>query len=78
MKMFYSLNAQKRKEKLLQVTHENQEIYQRIMTQKSDYRRELWEEDWEKVKRRRDDIARYPRGVTNKQVDPNSHFKRWI
>ncbi|XP_051740184.1 uncharacterized protein si:ch211-284k5.2 [Ctenopharyngodon idella] len=63
----YSLNAQKRKEKLLQVTHENQEIYQRIMTQKSDYRRELWEEDWEKVKRRRDDIARYPRGVTNKQ-----------
>ncbi|XDV21769.1 hypothetical protein PO909_026790 [Leuciscus waleckii] len=64
----YSLNTQKRKEKLLQVTHDNQEIYQRILTQKSDYRRELWEDDWEKVKRRRDDIARYPRGVTNKQV----------
>ncbi|XP_056090904.1 sperm axonemal maintenance protein CFAP97D1 [Rhinichthys klamathensis goyatoka] len=63
----YSLNAQKRKEKLLQVTHENQDIYQRILTQRSDYRRELWEDDWEKVKRRRDDIARYPRGETNRQ-----------
>ncbi|KAL0155543.1 hypothetical protein M9458_049806, partial [Cirrhinus mrigala] len=50
------------REKLLQVTHENQAIYQRITTQKSDYRRELWEEDWEKVERMRDDIARYPRG----------------
>ncbi|KAL1248063.1 hypothetical protein QQF64_023439 [Cirrhinus molitorella] len=63
-----SLNAKKRREKLLQVTHENQAIYQRITTQKSDYRRELWEDEWEKVERRRSDIARYPRGVTNKQV----------
>ncbi|KAK7118300.1 hypothetical protein R3I94_021959 [Phoxinus phoxinus] len=63
----HSLNTQKRKDKLLQVTNENQKIYQRILTQKSDYRRELWEDDWEKVKRRRDDVARYPRGVTNKQ-----------
>ncbi|XP_067293306.1 sperm axonemal maintenance protein CFAP97D1 isoform X2 [Pseudorasbora parva] len=63
----YSLNAQTRKEKLLQVTHENQEIYQRIITQKSDYRRDLWEDDWEKAKRWRDDIARYPRGEASKQ-----------
>ncbi|XP_016086263.1 uncharacterized protein [Sinocyclocheilus grahami] len=62
-----SLNAEKRREELLQVTHENQAIYKRITTQKSDYRRDLWEEDWEKVERRRDDIARYPRGVSNKQ-----------
>ncbi|XP_073687389.1 sperm axonemal maintenance protein CFAP97D1 [Garra rufa] len=62
-----SLNAEIRRQKLLQVTHENQAIYQRITTQKSDYRRELWEGDWEKVERRRDDIARYPRGVSNKQ-----------
>ncbi|XP_043084436.1 uncharacterized protein si:ch211-284k5.2 isoform X2 [Puntigrus tetrazona] len=62
-----SLNAEKRREKLLQVSHENQAIYQRITTQKSSYRRELWEEDWEEVERRRDDIARYPRGVREKQ-----------
>ncbi|KAI2648654.1 hypothetical protein ROHU_015680 [Labeo rohita] len=62
-----SLNAEKRRQKLIQVTHENQAIYQRITTQKSNYRRELWEEDWEKVERMRDDIARYPRGVSNKQ-----------
>lgn len=62
-----SLNAEKRRENLLQVTNENLAIYQRITTQKSDYRRELWESDWEKVERRRDDIARYPRGLTSKQ-----------
>ncbi|XP_056307321.1 uncharacterized protein si:ch211-284k5.2 isoform X2 [Danio aesculapii] len=62
-----SLNAEKRRENLLRVTNENLAIYQRITTQKSDYRRERWEDDWEKVERRRDDIARFPRGLTNKQ-----------
>ncbi len=50
------------------MTHENKAIHQRITAQKSDYRRELWEEDWGRVERRRDDIARYPRGESNKQV----------
>ncbi|XP_051548612.1 uncharacterized protein si:ch211-284k5.2 [Myxocyprinus asiaticus] len=68
----YSLNAEKRREELLQVTKENLAIYQRITARKSEYRRELWEEDWEKVERRRDDIARYPRGVTNKQKSKKS------
>lgn len=63
-----SLNAERRRAELLQVTHENQAIYQRITERKSEYRKELWEENWEREERTRDDIARYPRGVTNKQV----------
>ncbi|XP_066523104.1 sperm axonemal maintenance protein CFAP97D1 [Hoplias malabaricus] len=62
-----SLNAGRRRQELLQVTRENLAIYQRITARKSEYRRELWEEDWERVERRRDDIAQYPRGVANKQ-----------
>ncbi|KAI4883876.1 hypothetical protein NFI96_025742, partial [Prochilodus magdalenae] len=67
-----SLNAERRREKLTQVTRENLAIYQRITARESEYRREVWEEDWEKVERRRDDIARYPRGVANKQRSKKS------
>ncbi|KAM6973366.1 sperm axonemal maintenance protein CFAP97D1 [Aplochiton taeniatus] len=63
-----SLNAEKRRDQLLQVTHQNRAIYQRITARKSEYRRQLWLDDWEKVEQRRDDIARYPRGLTNKQT----------
>ncbi|XP_073724384.1 sperm axonemal maintenance protein CFAP97D1 [Misgurnus anguillicaudatus] len=69
-----SLNGERRRAELLQVTHENQAIYQRITERKSEYRKELWEENWEKVEQRRDDIARYSRGVTNKQK-PNKCVK---
>ncbi|KAJ8417172.1 hypothetical protein AAFF_G00283990 [Aldrovandia affinis] len=62
-----SLNTEKRRHELLQVTRQNQVILQRISARQSEYRRQVWEEDWEKVERRRDDIARYPRGVTNQQ-----------
>ncbi|XP_072529499.1 sperm axonemal maintenance protein CFAP97D1 [Salminus brasiliensis] len=62
-----SLNAERRRGQLQQVTRENLAIYQRITERESEYRRGLWEDDWEKVERRRDDIARYPRGVANKQ-----------
>ncbi|XP_021421323.2 uncharacterized protein CFAP97D1 [Oncorhynchus mykiss] len=62
-----SLNAEKRRDELLQVTNQNQAIYQRITARESDYRRQLWLDDWERVVRRRDDIARYPRAVANKQ-----------
>uniref|UniRef100_A0A4W4GCJ9 Uncharacterized protein n=1 Tax=Electrophorus electricus TaxID=8005 RepID=A0A4W4GCJ9_ELEEL len=64
-----SLNSERRREQLLQVTRQNQAIYQRITARESEYRRELWVEDWERVERRRDDIACYPRGVANKQVN---------
>ncbi|XP_076860715.1 sperm axonemal maintenance protein CFAP97D1 [Brachyhypopomus gauderio] len=63
----HSLNSERRREGLLQVTRQNQAIYQRITARTSEYRRELWEEDWERVEQRRDDIARYPRGVAHKQ-----------
>ncbi|KAI1904395.1 hypothetical protein AGOR_G00005200 [Albula goreensis] len=62
-----SLNSEKRREELLQVTRQNQAILQRITARKSEYQRRAWEEDWEKAERRRDDIARYPRGVSNQQ-----------
>ncbi|TRY56276.1 hypothetical protein DNTS_028390 [Danionella cerebrum] len=57
------LNAAKRREWLLQISHENQAIFHRISSQKSHYRRDVCDEDWERVARRRDDIARYPRGI---------------
>ncbi|KAJ7998354.1 hypothetical protein DPEC_G00221830 [Dallia pectoralis] len=62
-----SLNADKRRDELLQITQQNQAIYERITARKSDYRRQLWLDDWEKAEHRRDDIARYPRGAVNKQ-----------
>ncbi|XP_060759002.1 sperm axonemal maintenance protein CFAP97D1 [Neoarius graeffei] len=62
-----SLNSERRRAELLQVTHENQMIYKRITAQESKYRRELWEEDWARTEQRRDSITRYPRGVVDKQ-----------
>ncbi|XP_066557824.1 sperm axonemal maintenance protein CFAP97D1 isoform X2 [Amia ocellicauda] len=62
-----SLNVEKRHLELLLVTRENQAILERIEAQESDYRRQHWEEDWARTERLRDDIARYPRGVTNQQ-----------
>lgn len=67
--LFCSLNSEKRRAELLQVTHENLTIYNRITAQESEYRRELWEEDWAKTEQRRDGITRYPRGVADKQVN---------
>ncbi|XP_036391448.1 uncharacterized protein si:ch211-284k5.2 [Megalops cyprinoides] len=62
-----SLHGEKRREELLLVTRQNQAILQRITARQSEYRRQVWEEDWDKVERMRDDIARYPRGVTHQQ-----------
>ncbi|XP_040894868.1 uncharacterized protein CFAP97D2 [Toxotes jaculatrix] len=67
-----SLNANKRREELLQVSHQNQAIYQRITSRQSEYRRQLWLNDWEKAERRRDDISQYPRGLADKR---RSHRK---
>ncbi|XP_062855208.1 sperm axonemal maintenance protein CFAP97D1 [Trichomycterus rosablanca] len=62
-----SLNAERRRQELHQVTLQNQAIYQRITAQKSEYRQELWEDNWERTSQRLDSIACYPRGVVNKQ-----------
>ncbi|XP_023652719.2 sperm axonemal maintenance protein CFAP97D1 isoform X1 [Paramormyrops kingsleyae] len=62
-----SLNAARRMEQMRLVTHQNQAILQRIRSQQSEYRRRNWEEHWEQAECRRDDIARYPRGLTNQQ-----------
>ncbi|XP_071399621.1 uncharacterized protein CFAP97D2 [Centroberyx affinis] len=61
-----SLNADRRREELLLVSGQNRAIYQRITARQSEYRRQLWLDDWERVERRRDDIARYPRGSRQK------------
>ncbi|XP_067091253.1 uncharacterized protein CFAP97D2 [Osmerus mordax] len=62
-----SLNAEKRRDELLHVTNQNQAIYQRITARQSEYRRQLWLDDWKREERRREDIARYPRGVQHQQ-----------
>ncbi|XP_070763074.1 uncharacterized protein CFAP97D2 [Enoplosus armatus] len=67
-----SLNADKRREELLLVSHQNQAIYQRITSRQSEYRRQLWLDDWERVEHRRNDISRYSRGLADKQ---RSHRK---
>ncbi|GAA6229545.1 uncharacterized protein CFAP97D2-like, partial [Lates japonicus] len=67
-----SLNADRRREELLLVGRQNQAIYQRIVSRQSEYRRQLWLDDWQRAERRRDDISRYPRGLAEKQ---RSHRK---
>ncbi|XP_044211936.1 uncharacterized protein si:ch211-284k5.2 [Thunnus albacares] len=62
-----SLNADKRREELLLVSRQNQAIYQRITSRQSEYRRQLWLDDWEKTQRRRGDISCYPQGLGDKQ-----------
>ncbi|XP_071344164.1 uncharacterized protein CFAP97D2 [Trachinotus anak] len=66
-----SLNADKRREELHLVSRQNQAIYQRITSRQSEYRRQLWLDDWERAERRRDNISQYPRGLADKQVSPH-------
>ncbi|XP_029908683.1 uncharacterized protein CFAP97D2 [Myripristis murdjan] len=62
-----SLNSDKRREEFLLVSRQNQAIFQRITARQSDYRHQLWLDDWERTERRRNDIARFPRGLPRKQ-----------
>lgn len=62
-----SLNIDQRREELLLVGRQNQDIYQRLMSRQSEYRRRLWLDDWERAESWRDNISQYPRG----QVSPN-------
>lgn len=63
-----SLNSGKRREELLLVGHQNHAIYQRISSRQSEYRRQLWLDDWEKAEHRRHNISRYPRWPADQQV----------
>uniref|UniRef100_A0A3Q0SI19 Si:ch211-284k5.2 n=1 Tax=Amphilophus citrinellus TaxID=61819 RepID=A0A3Q0SI19_AMPCI len=75
-----SLNATKRKQELLLVTHQNQAIYQRITSRQSEYRRQLWSDDWQRTERRLDNISRYPRQPADKQVSPQGEIRseNWL
>ncbi|XP_034734830.1 uncharacterized protein si:ch211-284k5.2 [Etheostoma cragini] len=42
-------------------------MLQRITSRQSEYRRQLWVDDWEKVEQLRDNITRYPQGLIDKQ-----------
>lgn len=63
-----SLNAGKRKEELLLVGSQNHAIYQRITGRQSEYRRQLWLDEWERAERRRRNVSRYPRWPADQQV----------
>ncbi|XP_053282292.1 uncharacterized protein CFAP97D2 [Pleuronectes platessa] len=65
----FSLNADKRREELLLVSRQNQAIYQRITSRQSEYRRQLWLDDWERAACRQQNISQFPRGLTEKQVE---------
>ncbi|XP_077939231.1 uncharacterized protein CFAP97D2 isoform X2 [Gasterosteus aculeatus] len=62
-----SLNGDKRREELLLVGHQNLAIHRRITSCQSDYRRQIWWDDWERTQRRRDDISQHPRELAGKQ-----------
>nr|XP_043892952.1 uncharacterized protein CFAP97D2 [Solea senegalensis] len=62
-----SLNIDKRREELLLVSRQNQAIYQRLTSRQSEYRRQLWLDDWERAERLRDNISQYPRGLADKR-----------
>lgn len=63
-----SLNAGKRREELLLVGAQNHAIYQRITGRQSEYRRQLWLDEWERAERRRRNVAHYPRWPADQQV----------
>ncbi|CAF89741.1 unnamed protein product [Tetraodon nigroviridis] len=63
-----SLNTDRRREELLLVGRQNQGIHQRIASRQSEYRRQLWLDDWERAERLRDNITRYPREPVDTQA----------
>ncbi|TWW75460.1 hypothetical protein D4764_13G0001220 [Takifugu flavidus] len=73
-----SLNADKRRAEHLLVGHQNQGIYQRIISRQSDYRRQLWLDDWERAERLRDNITRYPRGPVEKKASLHHRSSRKV
>ncbi|CAL8260175.1 unnamed protein product [Merluccius merluccius] len=61
-----SLNADKRRAELAHISCQNQAIFQRITVRQSEYRRQLWLDDWERAERRQKDIGRYNRCPAHK------------
>ncbi|XP_072138046.1 uncharacterized protein CFAP97D2 [Mobula birostris] len=62
-----SLNAEERHRRFAQITHENQALLQRIAHCESEYKQSKLKEEWERVKRVQNNIARYPRGTKTEQ-----------
>ncbi|KAG9349578.1 hypothetical protein JZ751_028026 [Albula glossodonta] len=56
-----SLCREKRQQELLRVTKENQIIVERLSRCESRYSAKQWHEDWLRMERYRESIARYPR-----------------
>ena len=65
-----SLNAEKRRADLAQISAQNQAIFQRITLRQSEFRRQLWLDDWERTERRQKDIGRDSRCPAHKLVGP--------
>ncbi|KAJ1181145.1 hypothetical protein NDU88_006355 [Pleurodeles waltl] len=63
-----SLNSEKRRRDMSKITLDNGKILERIEKRESEYRREKWEQHWERVEHIRDDIARYPRGTWLRRI----------
>lgn len=77
--LILSLNADKRKEELLWISRQNQALYQRLTARQSEYRRQLWLDDWERAERWREDISRHPRRPAEKQVKATLSYKKpWV
>uniref|UniRef100_A0A8C6S3W2 Si:ch211-284k5.2 n=1 Tax=Neogobius melanostomus TaxID=47308 RepID=A0A8C6S3W2_9GOBI len=63
-----SLNADRRRQELQSVGRQNMDIFRRLSSRQSEYRRQVWLEDWERTVRLREDISRYPPLFRDKQV----------
>ncbi|CAL9696529.1 unnamed protein product [Knipowitschia caucasica] len=55
-----SLRAERSRAELQLLQDQNLHIYRRLSSQQSEYRRQLWLQDWNRTNRLRDDISRYP------------------
>uniref|UniRef100_A0A3Q2DID4 Si:ch211-284k5.2 n=1 Tax=Cyprinodon variegatus TaxID=28743 RepID=A0A3Q2DID4_CYPVA len=65
-----SLNGSKRKQELALISHQNQAIYQRIISCRSEYCHHGLLADWERTERILENISRYPKELVTKRVSP--------
>ncbi|KAK7882354.1 hypothetical protein WMY93_028528 [Mugilogobius chulae] len=68
-----SLNMQQRQNELLRISHENQQMQQRLNQCKSHYNIKSWHQDWIKTMNLMDSIACYSRRKTTTVKGQNSH-----
>ncbi|XP_072291599.1 sperm axonemal maintenance protein CFAP97D1 [Eucyclogobius newberryi] len=62
-----SLNTERRRQETQLVARQNFDIYRRLSSRQSEYRRQVWLQDWERTNRLREDISRYPPLSRDKQ-----------